>query len=79
MITAADKVTLKLEGRLKRLTVTVLLKTGRTIQFQSDEPPETNFDAASREVVISTGYKSLSLIPWNNIDAIVSEENNTQL
>lgn len=73
----AQKVALKLNGTLKKWTVTVLLRDGRTVEVQTDEEPRIRFDDTSRSTWLRFGYGESNGVAIDTVAAYTSVANDT--
>lgn len=57
-MTTPEAVAAKLNGTLKKFTVNVLLKDGRSVEVQTDEEARVRFHDVARETFLTFSYSS---------------------
>lgn len=55
-MTTPEKVEAKLNGTLKKFTITVILTSGMKVEVHSDQEAKVAFETDIREAVLRTGY-----------------------
>lgn len=74
-MTTAEAVAAKLQGTLKKFTLRVLLKDGRTLEIQTDEPARIDYDSTVRDIFLTTGYSNANMVRMSDVSAWITIAN----
>lgn len=74
-MTIPEQVALKLEGKLLKYTVLVLLVDGRHVEVQTNEKPAVSFKDTPRDVFLCFGYDDYQMFKLSCVAGWTLTEN----